>query len=427
MTTTATLDETVVSLDAGGHAVIPLQIRNDSEIVEGYSIEVVGAPAAWTTVAPAELWVYPHTTTTTTLEFSPPRSAGVPAGRLPFGVRVVPTERPDEAVVPEGVVEVLPFLETTAELTPRTSRGRGGARHRVAIDNRGNVPVTVTLLASGASDALGVNVRPEGLTVQAGHAAFIAVRVRPADMLWRGQPVTHPFTVRVTPHAGLPVPLEGSHLQEPVLPAWWLRALLALLALLIALAFLWFGVMKPTIASAAKDAVAKPVEQAQVQAAAAKQQADQAGAAAEGAALDAKSARAAAAAAGKTGTVPPVAAPLSARLQVKAPAKGRALEEFTVPLGRTMELTDIVLQNPQGDFGRVQISMGDRVLLALALENFRDIDYHFVTPIRGTAGEALRMTVDCNTVGAPPGVTAPLTTCDTALYYGGTLATQPAT
>src|SRR4051812_2534376 len=116
MGTTATLESADLRLDAGGEAVVPLHIRNNGALVEGYHLEVVGAPAKWTTLEPAEISLSPGDSTTATLAFRPPRSSTVPAGSLPFGVRVVPTERPTEAVVPEGRIEVLPFLETTAEL-----------------------------------------------------------------------------------------------------------------------------------------------------------------------------------------------------------------------------------------------------------------------------------------------------------------------
>src|SRR5688572_12010054 len=135
MSTTASLDSSSVRLDPGDQVVIPLQIRNNGEIVEGYKIEVVGAPAAWATVEPETVSLYPGSSTTATVSFHPPRSAQVPAGEQQFGVVVTPAEHPDEAVVPEGVIEVLPFLETTAELMPHTSQGSRHGRHQVAVDN----------------------------------------------------------------------------------------------------------------------------------------------------------------------------------------------------------------------------------------------------------------------------------------------------
>src|SRR5699024_4920588 len=55
MTTTARLERPTVQLTAGTVEQVPLQIRNDGEIVEGYRIEVLGVPGAWTSVEPAEI------------------------------------------------------------------------------------------------------------------------------------------------------------------------------------------------------------------------------------------------------------------------------------------------------------------------------------------------------------------------------------
>src|SRR3954466_753590 len=109
MTTTASLDSTSLSLHPGSEAVVPLQIRNNGQVVGGYEISVIGVPSTWATVEPAELSLYPGTATTATVTFRPPRSARTPAGAQAFGVIVQSTEHPELTVVPEGVIEVLPF------------------------------------------------------------------------------------------------------------------------------------------------------------------------------------------------------------------------------------------------------------------------------------------------------------------------------
>jgi hypothetical protein len=407
--------------------VIPLQIRNNGEIVEGYSIEVVGPSAAWTTVEPDTVSLYPGSATTATLAFHPPRSAAVLAGEVPFGVRVVPTEHPEDAVVPEGVLEILPFLETSAELTPRTSRGRRGGRHQIAIDNRGNVPVTAVLTASDPAQQLMTSLRPEVITVAPGHADFATLRVRPVRTIWRGQAVTHQFQVQVTPKDAPAVTLDGTHLQEQVIPAWLPKALLALLALLAALAALWFAVFKPTIQAAAKDAVKPQVQAAQKQADQAKTAAQQAGAAAQDASGSKEVAdKSAQVAAANVGIPPTPTDPISQRLAVQTDPGSTARDTYTVPAKRTFELTDVVMQNPQGDFGIVTLQRGTQALFTMALENFRDNDYHFVSPIRVGPGEKLELVVRCNGVGAPPDQTPAPTKCSTSAYLGGGLTRPPA-
>lgn len=435
MTTTAHLDSSNLQLQAGDQAVIPLQIRNNGEIVEGYHIEVVGPPAAWTTVEPASVSLYPGSSTTATLSFNPPRSARVPAGELQFGVVVTPMEHPDEAVVPEGVVEVLPFLDTTAELLPRTSQGRDCGRHQIAVDNRGNVPVTGLLSATDPTGQLRYRITPQALTVGPGEAGFADVRVRPAKRIWRGAPVTHPFAVEVAPQESPSVQLDGTYVQQPVLPSWLGRVLLAALALLALLAALWFGVFRPVIRSSAQDAVAPQVKQAAQHAASAEQAAGEAGGSAEKAAGAAGSAAGSAGSAKQSdadvkdtiikagGRLPGAAVPFSDRLQLSTPGGTTKTKQSTVVAPkRTMSVTDLVLSNPQGDFGRVQVAFAGRTLFDMALENFRDIDYHFVAPIDVPQGQGLTMTVTCRKPGAPPEETTPTNSCDTSLFYGGTVA-----
>jgi type II secretory pathway pseudopilin PulG len=427
MTTTATLDPTPVALDPGGVAAVPLQIHNSGSIVEGYSLEVVGPAGGWASVEPAELTLYPDTSTTATVMFFPPRSAAVPAGPLRYGVRVVPTEHPEQAVVPEGSVEVLPFNDTTAELVPRTSHGRRGARVRVAVDNRGNLPVTVGLRATDQAESLDFDVRPAVTTVDPGHASFVDVRVRPHRLLWRGQPKTLPYTVLVDPRDGTSVTLDGTHVQDPVIPRWLPKALLLALALLAALAALWLFVLKGTVESAAQEAAQEQVQ-------AAEQMAEEAEAAAEQAGASAGSAQQAAGeavtnankAADLVGApaLPALENPFSDRLEVTTDAADD--DSFPVPDGATLRLTDIVLSNPQGDFGRVLVELGDRVLLDSALENFRDLDYHFITPIVGAGGDELTMTVQCDQPGAPPAAPTPPTECETSMYFGGVMVTPQA-
>jgi hypothetical protein len=80
-----------------------------------------------------------------------------------------------------------------------------------------------------------------------------------------------------------------------------------------------------------------------------------------------------------------------------------------------------VVQNPQGDAGTVVVSTGrDAPVLRLALENFRDSDYHFVTPILVPAGGRVTITVDCRKVGRPVNAPTP-SWCSESLFLGGTM------
>ena len=419
MSTAATLDSPSVRLEAGDEVVVPLQIRNNGEIVEGYKIEVVGSPAAWAVVEPPEISLYPGSATTATVTFRPPRSYDVPAGEQQFGVVVIPTEHPDEAVVPEGVVEILPFLETVAELVPRTSQGARSGLHQVAVDNRGNVPVTAVLDGTDEGQRLNMKFAAPAVTVGPGEAQFVKVRVKPRKRLWRGAPITHPFVITVAPQESSPVELSGTYVQQPLIPKWLPKLLLALLALLLLLLALWFLLLKPTIESQAKEAADEAVAPAAAAAEEAAQGAQQAEQAANQSAGDAQESEDIARDfIGKPRANPVLSRPFFTRLNVPSDQTPSSEDTFVVPADNTLEITDMVLSNPQGDFGRVQLQLGGTTLFDVALENFRDLDYHFVSPISAAGGQPLTMNVDCRVPGRPPGAPAP-GTCDVAMFLGG--------
>ena len=79
-----------MTVAAGDRVTVPLIVRNAGDVVEDYMVEIVGVPAAWTTVEPSQFTLYPGTAQVAQVEINPPRSSAVPAGELRFGVHVVP-------------------------------------------------------------------------------------------------------------------------------------------------------------------------------------------------------------------------------------------------------------------------------------------------------------------------------------------------
>ncbi|WP_326698774.1 hypothetical protein OG909_16515 [Streptomyces sp. NBC_01754] len=444
MSLTASLDETSVSAAPGEETAVPLQVRNSGRTVEEYRFEVIGACAAWSAVEPAVLSLYPGDSGTVSLVLRPPRDSTVPAGETPFGVRVVPTGEQGSAQVPEGHVTVTPFTDTTAELVPRASHGSRNGRHQLAVDNRGNTPVTVRLEARAGSELARVTSATAELHIAPGQAEFAKLRARPARRMWRGTPVTHPFQVAAAPQVAEgqepvePVLVDGSYQQDPLLPRWLPRALIIAAVLLIALVGLWYALLRPAVKSAAREAITPEAVRSAAAAdpSAAPGTGDPAGTGTDGADGGGTAGAGTGAGAGAPSATPSspaeadpaAAAPTSAQVRVRDAVgggtnTGTALE---VPSGHTFQLTDIVVQNPQGDAGTVVVSAGDGTrVLSLGLENFRDSDYHFVTPILVPAGGKVTMTIDCRKVGKPVGAPAP-SRCSESLFLGGTMRPDPA-
>jgi len=70
-------------------------------------------------------------------------------------------------------------------------------------------------------------------------------------------------------------------------------------------------------------------------------------------------------------------------------------------------LTDLVFSNPSDtSAGELRLERSGQALLVLELKNFRDLDYHFVTPIVVNDGQQLQLVCPSGCDGA-------------ALYYSG--------
>jgi hypothetical protein len=420
MTTVATLDAARLDATPGTEASCTLEIRNAGEIVESYRLEVLGDAAGWTALDPETVTVFPGDVARVAVRFRPARDGRVAAGEVPYAIRVTPSQQPEAVVVPEGVVEVLPFTETTAEVRPRTSAARRTARHVVAVDNRGNVPLQVKVGGTDPDDAVTVTGRPATLAVGPGQAAFAKVRVEHRRPLWRGQPVTRQFQVILAPHPVAPQPLtqppvtpqpdaaplilDGTTVQLPLIPRGAGRVLAALVALALLAAGLWYGVLRPAVESAAEEAAEQAVQQPLSQVAA---EAAEAGQAAE-AAQSAADALAPGTGAGAPPTPPPETGADGAtgepvyrhRFETVVTAGSTVTSDpFAAPEDNALAVTDLILQNPQGDTGRLDILVDGVAVHTEALQNFRNVDYHFVTPIEVPAGEQLAIRTSCVTAG----------------------------
>ncbi|MFE2497177.1 hypothetical protein ACFXKS_29135 [Streptomyces scopuliridis] len=450
MSLTASLDASSVTAEPGAQTDVPLQILNSGSTVEEYRFEVVGACAAWATVEPRTLSLYPGASGTVVLRLTPPRDPSVPAGETPFGIRVVPTSELSETVVPEGRVTVAPFTEVTSELVPRSSNGARRGSHQLAVDNRGNAPATVHLGGRTGTERARVDFATTELRIPPGHADFAKLRVRPAKRLWRGTPVTHTFQVFAAPVAAEegqepyePVVLDGSYEQQAILPGWLPRALILVAVVAIALVGLWYALLRPAVKSAAREAITPEAVASAAEKTASPSSGTADGGATAGtgggganAGTTAGAEGGATSGAGQNGTgsgassgsgtgagsAQGAGAPTSARVEVRDAVGGGSASgsAYRVPAGSTFELTDIVVQNPQGDAGTLVVSSQNDPVLRLALENFRDSDYHFVTPILVPAGGEITMTVDCRQVGRPVQAPRP-SRCAESLFLGGTL------
>jgi type II secretory pathway pseudopilin PulG len=408
MAATATLASKAVTVTPGGEASLEVRVRNSGTVVDQFTLEVLGDASAWAIVEPAVIPLFPGAEAVARVKFKPPKTSSVPARAIPFAVRVRSREDSRASLVEEGVVEVGPFNDTFAELIPRTAKGSTRARAQLALDNRGNVRINARLTAADPDRKLNFVITPPALTAEPGTAGFASIRLSPRQRFLTGPPKVNPYKVHVH-QDGLPtITVDGTMQQEGLIPKWLLPALIALLALLIILTILWFVLLKPAISSVATQAIAPQASAAQSAAARASTAASSAAQKAPGGG------------GGATGANPVGGDPWAARLAIN-PSSKPLESSITVPQGGGLAVTDLVFENPNGNSGTVylvrrQSGKDDQILMTIRLENFRDLDFHFVTPL--VFKENQTMTFSCS----PDPTTSK---CDAAVYYSGYFKNPP--
>lgn len=414
MGATATLSATGLAVVPGEDVTCTVVVRNTGDLVDEFTVDVVGDAAGWATAEPASVSLVPQASASVVVRFAPPRAAEVAAGPVAFGIRVVSREDRYGSVVEEGVVEVGAFTDMSAELVPAKVEAGARGKFEVAIDNVGNHPVAVRLHPADPDGELEFKLDRADVVLAPGTAAFVKLTAKPRNTFLRGPSQPRPFRVEVVPSSGPPLAAAGTLVQRQLLPKWLLPALIALLALALVLAALWFTVLQPAVKSAAREAAVQQADQV-------KTAADEAQAGAGQAQEQAKEAEVKAEAAMKAAGLDPQAplgSPPTAKPNQPAEAPGDPTDfrvaadaaivanpdaftdfVFTPPADKTLLISDIVLQNPRGDTGTVRVVRdveGTRsVLLDLGLANFRDHDLHYVEPLRFKKGEKIVVLVSC--------------------------------
>ncbi|MGW4214003.1 COG1470 family protein [Lentzea sp. NPDC004789] len=411
MGATATLSTSDLSVAPGGDVTCQVVVRNAGELVDQFTIDVVGDAGPWSHAEPAVVNLNPGESAPVLIRFAPPRDASVYAGSVPFGVRVISREDPHGSVVEEGVVVVGAFTDVAAELVPAKAEGSRKARYEVAVDNVGNAPALLRLRAVDPEDELDFRLERSEIALPPGTTAFVRLQARPRRTFLRGEPKRHPFRIEIAPEQGEPLAAQGTMVQRQLLPKWLLPALIALLLLAGALAALWFSVLAPAVKSAAREAmqqeskeIKEKADEAASAAGAAKNESKQAAANA-GQALDALGIKPGDTSA--TPTLPKPAEkgePVTVRLDITSPivTNTGAFTEvtFTPPDDKkTFLVKDLFFENARGDSGTAQLvrdAGGTRsTIRVIGLGNFRDRDEHFQEPLRFQPGEKIVFRVSC--------------------------------
>jgi len=432
----ARLSTSVVDVDPGGRASLVLTVRNTGTVVDEFSFELLGAACAWTTFEVASVSLFPQADQAVQVTFAPPRAADTASGAIAFAIRVRSREDAEGSAVEEGTVNVAPFSEVIAELAPRAARILHRSRLQVLVDNRSNISYQAELAGADDDAAYGYTFRPPLVDVAPGTVAFAKLTVRTKHSYWRGPSTTQPFQVFLRqqqvaaaeePSVEVPagphppeICADGAIVRDPLLPSWLPKVLAVAAVLLLLLALCWYKLVKPQIAAAAQNQVTKALKPINKElhklgtptttTPPPPVTTTPAGTTTTTTRPHVTTTTTTATTTPKHKVVPPkrpavISTPINASLTATG---NNSTAAYTVPSGKTLEVTDILLENSAGASGDIYLENDGTVLMSWALANFRDLDYHWITPMYFDAKSQLQLAVrGCNT------------DCRPALYFAG--------
>jgi hypothetical protein len=416
-----TFDRASLQVQPGQQESCQVLVHNTGAVVDRVLLDVLGEARSWASADPPELSLLPGTTATARLVFHPARSSSPRAGEVPFALRVMSQEDPEGSAIVEGAVTLAPFTDIRAALVPKTSHARRRGRHRLIVENRGNAGADLELAASDEDNALEFRFRPDLVSAGPGTATFVKLRAEPRQRFVKGPSRSLPFQALVLSSDAEPVTAEGAVLQRQIMPEWLLPLVGIAMVAAGVLVALWFLVFKPEVHSAATQAVTAQTRSLVSSAAKASQAASKADQAASNANSAAGSSRAAAHPKSSKSPRPSVSsAPAVASTPVSTLMPSSVLPgktgtyRYKLASGQTLNVSDVLLENPAGNTGTMDIQSGGSPLFEFALADFRDLDYHFVQPLVFTATHPLEIVISCTDTGTAK--------CTPALSFSGTLA-----
>ncbi len=232
-----------LAVEPGKQVDVSLTIRNLSNIVDQYQIEIIGLDTAWYRVSKKSLALMPADENPITLTIAPPRDPGSRAGLQQFTIKVTSREFKEEVVTVEATLTIGPFFSYALDLTPQQQSSRTSGRFTVALENKGNVQVTFNLAAEDPEQGCGYEFKTGAPSVPPGESLGVGLTVTPRKRRLIGASKAYPFTVTASPqgYRDQVNAINGQLLYRPLLPAWLPPVIIALGVALVALVFFLIG------------------------------------------------------------------------------------------------------------------------------------------------------------------------------------------
>lgn len=173
-----------VDASPGDRFTFDVDIRNTSDIVEHYVIEMLGLPAGTTArIEPDVAKLRPGESASTTVSIAVPEQSPAAAGLYTLGVLVHSRYRPEVSRCEEFPMTLAAVEDLSVRVEPEVATGGRSARYTVQVTNGGNLPVRLALNASDPERRVASAFDPPILDLPQGATAFSFLSVN-APVPW---------------------------------------------------------------------------------------------------------------------------------------------------------------------------------------------------------------------------------------------------
>ena len=200
----------------GDNLQFDLTVRNASDIVEHYGVEMLGLPdGAKVSVEPDAAKLRPTESGTLTVKVNLPTQPPAPAGTYVVGALVRSKYRHDVSRCVEVPIELASVEQITMKVTPEVVNGGRTGQLTVDLTNGGNAPVRLFLAATDPERRVSATFQPPSVDLPPGGGARVYLAVgAPLPM---NREVQRQLTITANPEmpGAVPSTANATFVQQP--------------------------------------------------------------------------------------------------------------------------------------------------------------------------------------------------------------------
>ncbi len=384
---------------------LSLAVENVGDHTESYTIIAAGLTAAWTNVTRPNVTLFGGSRDVVEVVVKPPAIHSTSAGPTSLAVRVVPQGSPDDAMVAETIAMVASFDDRRIVVLQPLQRGRRRALYEFMVENHGNSLANCRLHLIDASERVDGSFNPPAVGVAPGATNLVRLKLTAQRRFFRRAERQLDFDIEATEPDHTPVLGRATLIQPPTIPARTIGRLVASGLAVAAIVAAWFGVVRPEL----RDAAERAVDHRLGQIVAPSGQPDNSVAPTTLVAVPQEPVGNLTADEGE---------PVAYRIAVDAGITQERSESISVPPDSRFLMTDLLVQNPNGDFGSAQLLRNGDLLYTFDLGNMNSANEFQprITPLPFGPTDNIVLSVRCEAAGQTAG-----TGCEIAILIGGRL------